>query len=447
MRLVLALLVLLPGVALTILTVSQASSQWSSRQSAQGVARQATGMQAVALARAELIAEGTPLETESYGRTLGLSPTALSALLRTNLSLAIRRGIDPIAGNRTFRSTPTLRADDATFLSDVPKVLSGTVDFAQSNAQLNKFLADLENQWLSDYNTLQDTVTRWQPPGAFEVQIPALRQTFQAFVQGGFALQNTAFVMTGTGGPAANQGVVQSVGEYTAATQQFIGHLGPKAQAAWAALGADKEASTFRGTLQVAIDVALRQQPAPWVSDPALSGRGMTDGLKFLGDLSLLVGADSADLHDSASAQASAATWNFVKDFVFLFLLVGVSLGGVVIAGRTLTRPLKKLAGAAHRVGEGEFDLELLSDRGPREVVATNAAFNDMAPPSRQWKPKRWPWPPKISLTTSSGFPFPAEPGRRSRPRSTSWPHASANANSNARRSMRSPPMTASPGS
>lgn len=109
---------------------------------------------------------------------------------------------------------------------------------------------------MSDYNTLQDTVTRWQPPGAFEVQIPALRQTFQAFVRGGFALQNTAFVMTGTGGPAANQEVVQSVGQYTSATKQFIGHLGHKAQAAWAALGADKEASTFRGTLQVAIDNA-----------------------------------------------------------------------------------------------------------------------------------------------------------------------------------------------
>jgi diguanylate cyclase (GGDEF)-like protein len=64
---------------------------------------------------------------------------------------------------------------------------------------------------------------------------------------------------------------------------------------------------------------------------------------------------------------------------VFLFLLVGVSLGGVVIAGRTLTRPLKKLARAAHRVGEGEFDLEPLSDRGPREIAAANVAFNDMA--------------------------------------------------------------------
>jgi diguanylate cyclase (GGDEF)-like protein len=46
---------------------------------------------------------------------------------------------------------------------------------------------------------------------------------------------------------------------------------------------------------------------------------------------------------------------------------------------RVFTGPLKKLAGAAHRVGDGEFDLEPLSDRGPREVIATNAAFNDMA--------------------------------------------------------------------
>ena len=54
-------------------------------------------------------------------------------------------------------------------------------------------------------------------------------------------------------------------------------------------------------------------------------------------------------------------------------------LGGVVVGGRTLTRPLKKLAAAALQVHSGDFDLERLPDSGPREVVTTTEAFNDMA--------------------------------------------------------------------
>jgi diguanylate cyclase (GGDEF)-like protein len=240
-------------------------------------------------------------------------------------------------------------------------------------------VADLVLQWDDDYNALQDAVARSQLPGAFELHVTALRQTFQAFVDGGFAVQNATFVLSGEGGPAARQGVIVNIGDYTAATQQFNGRLGPKGQAAWTALQANRWDRAFQGTLQEAIDVALNERPAPWASHPALAGRGMTNGLKFLNDLSTLVRADSADLQVSADAQASAATWNFAKDFVFLFLLAGISLSGLVLVSRSLHRPLQKLAAAAHKVSGGEFDLEPLSDRGPREVVATNLAFNDMA--------------------------------------------------------------------
>jgi diguanylate cyclase (GGDEF)-like protein len=56
-----------------------------------------------------------------------------------------------------------------------------------------------------------------------------------------------------------------------------------------------------------------------------------------------------------------------------------VSLGGVVVGGRGLARPLKKLAAAAQRVHSGNFNLERLPEAGPREVVIATSAFNDMA--------------------------------------------------------------------
>ena len=68
----------------------------------------------------------------------------------------------------------------------------------------------------------------------------------------------------------------------------------------------------------------------------------------------------------------------FVLLILFLALLALVSLGGVIAGGRFLIQPLKKLAAAALQVHSGNFDLERLPDSGPREVVTTTEAFNDM---------------------------------------------------------------------
>jgi diguanylate cyclase (GGDEF)-like protein len=105
----------------------------------------------------------------------------------------------------------------------------------------------------------------------------------------------------------------------------------------------------------------------------------MTPGIHYLSDVNKLVTAASQDLHDTALAQASAATGRLVGELLFLALLALVGFGGVVVGGRVLTRPLKKLAAAALQVHSGEFDLERLPDSGPREVVTTTEAFNDMA--------------------------------------------------------------------
>ena len=57
--------------------------------------------------------------------------------------------------------------------------------------------------------------------------------------------------------------------------------------------------------------------------------------------------AASLDLQDSALSQASAASHHFISEIVFLGLLALASLGGVIMGGRVLTRPLKALAVAA----------------------------------------------------------------------------------------------------
>ena len=343
------------------------------------VASEATELQIVARARGELVDVVTPVMAVSYAQSVGIDTKTLSSLLDTDFSGEIRRDIATISVNPAFRSTPALRADDAQLLSDAPQVQVGTITYAKMNALTEKFLADFVTVWEADYDALQVTVANWDVPGGFELRVAALRQTFQADVQAGLAVQSEIEVMTNEGGALSKRQLIESSAAFSSAAQQFSGHLGPQAQAAWKVVRSSPAVRTNAATLETSIRVALGQQPAPWATNPTLAGPGMTAGLAFLEDVNVLVRADSADLHDSATALVSTSTGSMIQETVFLLLLVGVSLGGVIVAGRSLSRPLQKLAEAAQKVGDGEFDLEPLSDRGPREVVATSVAFNDMA--------------------------------------------------------------------
>ena len=131
--------------------------------------------------------------------------------------------------------------------------------------------------------------------------------------------------------------------------------------------------------MQQAVAIALDGDPSPFAGDLPRFNAAMADSVAYVADLNALVVAASQDLHDSALSQASHAKHSFEEEMALLVLLALVSLGGVVIAGRMLTRPLRRLAANAQQVHDGDFDLERLPDTGPKEVVTTTRAFNDMA--------------------------------------------------------------------
>jgi diguanylate cyclase (GGDEF)-like protein len=107
-------------------------------------------------------------------------------------------------------------------------------------------------------------------------------------------------------------------------------------------------------------------------------GTASVNAVTFVSDLGALVAAASQDLRNTALAQASGAASKFVDELIFLLALALISFAGVLIATNVLTRPLKKLATAAVRIHNGDFDLERLPASGPREVVSTITTFNDM---------------------------------------------------------------------
>ncbi len=380
-RALLASMILLPMLATGILIVSSASSAWSSRLHAQVAARDASHLAVVASARAQLSTVEVPLTAVSYAAQVGISEPVLDQLLQPKIPFQdqLAQGTAAIAGFSTFSSTPTMRADVSELRAMIPEVAAKTITFGDVNTFFTKMGADIDGIWYRGYDKLQADIGSWQPPGSFELHASALRQTYQAFLAGDAEIGGAIYVLEGTGPTNAKQQLIQAAGEFETATGEFAGQLSPQAEQAWRHLQTDPADTHFAATIQQAVTVALTGAPPPFVANLTFASTSMTPGLNYLTDLNKLVTSASQDLHDTAGVEASAAADRFIGEVIFLALLALICLGGVLAAGRVLTRPLKKLAAAANQVHNGDFDLAQLPDAGPREVVTTTVAFNDMA--------------------------------------------------------------------
>ncbi len=321
-----------------------------------------------------------PFAAVSYAAQLGISVSVLDELLHPAVPFQdqIAVGGTLIARYPTFSSTPTLRADMSELQAIIPEVVAGTISFGQVEAFFVKMNADIDDLWFSDYDGLQTAIQSWRPPTSFEAHMAALVQTYKAYRAGGIEMGDASFVLEGVGPAYAKQQLIQSAGEYQTAESEFAGQLGPKAEQAWHHLQTAPADVHFAATIQEAVSVALNGGKPPLAHNLALTSTSIGPALKYLADLNSLVTSASQDLHDTATAQASAATRQFTDEIVFLSLLALICLAGVLGAGRALTKPLKRLAAGAKQISNGDFELESLAGKGPREVVTTIAAFNDM---------------------------------------------------------------------
>ncbi len=378
---ILALVVVLPVLATGIFTTSGVASGWSFRQHAQVVAADAQQLQTVAEARAQMNPLSVPLLAVSYSAQLGISESVLDTLLKPTVPFRVQlaQGTSRISGYPTFASTPTLRADVVQLQALIPKVMANTVSFTTAHDFMAKMSTDIDNIWYRQYNQLQADISTWQAPGSFEVHAAALRQTYQAFLTGGHEVEGAIYVLQGTGPADAKQELIQSAGGFGTATSEFAGHLSPMAQGAWSHIQHDPADVQFAGTVRQGLEVALTGSSPPFAGNLAFAGSSMAPGLHYLANLNALVTAASRDLHNTALALASSATHRLVGELIFLTVLIAISVSGVFIAGRVLSRPLKRLAGTASQVQSGDFEVPPLPETGPREVVTTTAAFNDMS--------------------------------------------------------------------
>lgn len=379
-RLVLALLLAVPVVSTTLLVSLQASSSWRARQDARSVAVEAKRLAQIAAARAEFNQLQVPLSAVAYAEQVGVSETELDALLKPSVPYRVQLAEESsrLDTSPIFHATPALRNDLARVKTIVPEVEAGTAEFSSVHALVTTMAENIDSLWYLHYNRLQAYIAIWQPPGTFEVHTAALYQTYQAFLAGSHEIEGGFYVLEGTGPPGSKAELIQAAGEFATATTEFSGHLSRPAQGVWHSILTSPADRRFAATIAEGVRVALSNSPAPFAGNLAFAGSSMRPGLAYLGDLDHLVTVAARDLSASANQQAHEAAIAFTWRATFLVIVFLVCVCAVVVTTRYLTRPLRALSEAAHEVQAGNFDIPSLDEAGPREVVKTTSAFNDM---------------------------------------------------------------------
>jgi diguanylate cyclase (GGDEF)-like protein len=377
-RTLLLLLVLLPTLGFVVTVSSTASSKWSYRNDAARVQRQVARVGAITSARVNFESWVLPSQALTYAAGIGISASVLDSFLRLHFRRMLRSATADVESQPLLRSTPALASQMSRIASLEPLILSGRATNAAVNSVYLAVSGDLYSLWQAAFAGLQRDVSAWQPPGSFEEHVQTLRRTFQAYLDALAELQYGNMVLNGRADASTKAALVSAVAGFDAETAGIASSLGPRALAVWRHIQADSGLRSFVESIATAERLATVGGSAPFAADLSAYAADFRNGLRYLAALDQLMVAASKDLTSVTSHQQAAASDDFASEIAFLVVLAAVALGGALLLGRALSRPVRRLGHAAERLQTGDFSLPPLPAQGPSEVVAAAGAFNDM---------------------------------------------------------------------
>jgi len=357
--------------------------QLSSRNVAIATRQSSLDLDALLRARVAVYAEYVPTQSIATSRSYGVTTATLDGLLGVNVQselVTARRLVDRQAAfapngafrNRYLQLVKLRRSLDA-----------GSATPVEVTALFNRFDTAIENRWLDTFNHVSDTSEPSDSP-TIRHRLHALGSSFAAFtsgvgeenLRGGGSLET---LLTTTATPAQLEGLIVSNQQFADSTSTFPSALGPVATKAWRALTSDAPTRQFSAYVRTAITVGLGHLPPP-VGDTSTGISAIARSeVAWAGSLSTLVLASSADLRASTTAQANSATESLILTSVLTVIFLAIVMEALFLLGRAISRPLDRMVDAATSVREGELEIPLLDESGPKELAMAAAAFNEMA--------------------------------------------------------------------
>ncbi len=368
------------GVALASTVVVH---QLSSRHAAVATRQSSLALDSLLRARVDVYAEYIPSQSIITSRVYGVGPAALDALLGVNVQSeldAARRAVDRQAA---FAPGGAFRSQYLQLVQLRRSIDAASATPAEVTASFNHIDSTIEGRWQDTFDTVADASDASDTPTTRH-RLAALGSSFAAFtsgvteenLQGGGSLET---LLTTTATPAQVEGLIVSRQQFADSTDTFPGSLGPQATVAWTALTGDALTRQFAAYVRTAITVGLGHLPPP----VAITSTGITaiarSEVAWATSLSTLVLATSADLRTATADQASSATETLGVTFLLMMLFFAIVLAAVILLSRQVRRPLDRMVAAASSVREGELEIPLLDESGPKELALAAAAFNEMA--------------------------------------------------------------------
>lgn len=377
----LALVVLIPMLGMAVLASSTVSARVSDLNATAAIRTHAVTLSNLMLARVAVTDELVPSSALAASAGARIGPSRLSHLLGINYAGMLASGRAQLNTVEGFLKTyPDLEADLRSVEALRPQIDAGRASVATVDATFGRFAADIDRHWQGQLILVRSLAeTSALGLGPVDRQLSVLEATFAAFVAGTNIMGLARNVLIGQDAMADTKALLQSEGSYASDAAEFAGQLGPKAATGWRRVGSDPATKRFAAAISDAVAARLNGAKPHGEAAPDSYAPILSNGAKWIADLTLVAEGATTDLRSLVTQENLAAVRALILQVSAAAFIAGLTLATTILAAHAVGRPVRRLSAAAREIGEGRFTLPSLPDAGPRDLVETARAVNDMA--------------------------------------------------------------------
>jgi len=369
----------IPGTGMVTLAGMQALDAADRRDAAAALDDEALELVGIIEARAALTEEEAHSSVVAVAADLGASVAQLEALYGVDY-------VDLLGRARAAVDRDALLSRDAALEQPMDRLRelrqqvdsgeAGFDDVRSANVVLDAALSEM---WDSALASAKASIESSQFRGSVHARLDAVQASFRMLGDGAQrALLGISVVLPGSR-PDDVEGFLAATYRFDSVVADLPASMGPQAAEAWERHASAAATVSFEETLEGVRTSALRGQPSPLASDPDAFGQAFVDGAMWGTGLADTVRAAGRDLREAALDEADRAGDALRSHLLTAMLLTALSVAVAWVMARRIVAPVERLQRAAQSIHAGQFDLEPMPAEGPRELVETSTAFNDMA--------------------------------------------------------------------
>ena len=375
-------LVLLPLAIAIGLGSTVVANQSSIRGQALAARQSSLFLNSLLRARIDVYTEYVDSASLVAAQTYHVSDAELNSLLGLNVRAALIEARGNVDHQKVFGRKGAFAPEYAQLLELRRRVTGGSASSVEVESFFNSFGSTIDALWETTFETLA-SASQSANSAATKDRLAALHSSFDAFtsglaeesLQGGGSLET---VLTVPSTPSEIESLIVSHQKFGEATSSFPAALGPQGAAAWKVLMNDRRSRSFESFVTLGIAVGLGRATPPFAGGSMAISEIAKSEVEWSNSLTNVVLASSADFRVATVTQAASATRALYLTVLLMLVLVLGAIGGALAFGRSIRRPLAKIALALKSVQEGKLEFPQLDETGPREISLASGAFNEM---------------------------------------------------------------------